>query len=114
MRKCIKKILTVALCGALLLPLMPQYNIHTASAETIAENAIYVAPNATGSGSVSDPMNLVQAIATVAPGQTIYLLEGTYEFSDTITIAESNSGTEGQYKTLSAYPGAEGVLDFSK
>lgn len=114
MRKHIKKILTVALCSILLLPVFPQPNIQTAQAETIAENAIYVAPDATGTGSKSNPMDLQQAITTVAAGQTIYLLEGTYEFSATITIAESNSGKEGQYKTLSAYPGAEVVLDFSK
>ena len=114
MEKQIKKLVTAVLCGILLLPAFPQDGLHTAYAEAIAENAIYVAPNASGSGSQSDPMDLEKAITTVAAGQTIYLLEGTYEFADTITIAESNSGTEGQYKTLSVYPGAEVVLDFSK
>jgi len=113
MKKSLQKILTAALCGALLLPLFPQTNIHTAYAETIAENAIYVAPNATGTGSESSPMGLEEAITTVTAGQTIYLLEGTYEFKDTITIAESNCGEAGNYKTLSAYPGAEVVLDFA-
>ncbi|MBP3595698.1 MAG: hypothetical protein J6J44_14350 [Lachnospiraceae bacterium] len=109
----LQKVLTAMLCSAFLLPVLPSTDIHTASAETVAANAIYVAPNATGTGSESSPMALEEAITTVAAGQTIYLLEGTYQFNDTILIAENNCGTEGQYKTLSAYPGAEVVLDFA-
>ena len=113
MRKGLKQIAAVLLCAMVLLPMVPQMEIYTAYAETIAENALYAAPNASGSGSMTDPMALEKALTAVTAGQTIYLLEGTYEFKDTITITESNSGKEGSYKTLRAYPGAEVVLDFS-
>lgn len=112
MKKRIKKILIAALCGVLLLPVIPQTSLHTVYADTIAENAIYVAPGALGTGSENDPMDLEQAITTVTAGQTIYLLAGTYQYDHTITIAESNSGEEGAYKNLRAYPGAEVILDF--
>ena len=108
----LKKIITAILCSTFLLPVMPN-TIHTASADTIAANALYVAPNATGTGSENSPMGLEEAITTVVAGQTIYMLDGTYELNDTILIAENNCGEEGQYKTLSAYPGAKVVLDFS-
>lgn len=116
MRKCIKKLGTAVLCVALLLPLFLQgimQPLETVYAETIEENAIYVAPEAGGSGSENDPMDLEQAIAAVSAGQTIYLKEGTYHLDDTILIAEDNSGEEGQYKTLRNYPGEQVVLDFS-
>ncbi len=114
MKKQWKRLVTTILCGVLLLPIGAQQRIHTASAEAIAENAIYVAPDASGSGTKNDPTGLLEAITEVKPGQTIYLLEGTYEFSDTVTIPEDNSGLEGQYKMLYAYPGAEVVLDFAE
>ena len=49
----LQKVLTAMLCSAFLLPVLPSTDIHTASAETVAANAIYVAPNATGTGSES-------------------------------------------------------------
>ena len=113
MKNLCKRFATVVLCAVCLLIALYPNNLYTIHAETITENAIYVAPNASGTGSESNPMNLEQAIDTIAAGQTIYLLEGTYQLSETITIAESNSGQAGLYKTLSAYPGAEVVLDFS-
>lgn len=109
-KKHLKKMLIAVLCSTFLLPALPQNSVHTA----YAENAIYVAPNGNGTGSESSPMELTKAIETVEAGQTIYLLEGTYELDKTINIPESNSGEEGRYKTLSAYPGADVVLDFSK
>ena len=57
MKKRIKKILIAALCGVLLLPVIPQTSLHTVYADTIAENAIYVAPGALGTGSENDPMD---------------------------------------------------------
>jgi len=109
----LRKILTAMLCGVCLLPALAQPVVHTVYAESLTENAIYVAPDGTGTGTESSPMELTKAIETVAAGQTIYLLEGTYKLDKTINIPESNSGEEGNYKTLSAYPGANVVLDFS-
>lgn len=112
-KKVLRKLLTAVLCGACLLPVVLQAKADTVYAASVAENAIYVAPDGTGTGSESNPMELTKALTEVVPGQTIYMLEGTYKYSDTILIAEDNSGTEGKYKTLSAYPGAKVVLDFS-
>jgi len=84
-----------------------------ASGNTIAENAIYVAPGATGTGSYDNPMDFESALLAVNAGQTIYMLEGTYKYANTITIAAGNDGTKDNYKTLSAYPGAKVVIDFS-
>ena len=109
----LQNILTAVLCGGLLLPALLHADIHTACANTVAADAIYVAPNGTGTGSFENPTELTKALTEVTPGQTVYMLEGTYKFNDTILIAENNCGTKEQYKTLSAYPGAKVVLDFS-
>jgi hypothetical protein len=77
-------------------------------------DVIYCSPSGGGDGkSISSPTDVLSAISSVKAGGTIYLLEGTYKFSETIMIAESNSGSEGAYKTISAYPGADVVFDFS-
>ena len=99
----------------LLVQLFAPWKAVTGNAETEpAKDALYVAPEAKGIGSKEDPMDLETAIQAVEPGQTIYMLEGTYFFSNTLKIHEGNDGTPGNYKTLSAYPGAKVVLDFSK
>lgn len=80
----------------------------------VTGDVIYCSPNGTGNGSsISTPTDVKTAIGSVKAGGTIYLLDGTYSFSETIIIAESNSGTASAYKTISAYPGAEVVWDFS-
>lgn len=77
-------------------------------------DVIYASPNGGGDGkSMSAPTDVLSAIKAVPAGGTIYLLEGTYKFSEMITIEQSNSGSEGKYKTISAYPGAKVVWDFS-
>ncbi|MGN0579937.1 MAG: hypothetical protein ACI4JE_03620 [Ruminococcus sp.] len=78
------------------------------------ENVIYASPNGNGDGSSIDkPTNALTAINSVKAGGVIYLLDGTYKFSETILIDQNNSGTAGNYKTISAYPGADVVWDFS-
>ncbi len=75
---------------------------------------IYAAPDATGSGkSASDPAGVLDAIKNVPAGGVIYLLEGTYHFTETILIDQNNSGSAGNYKTISAYNGAKVVFDFT-
>lgn len=77
-------------------------------------DVIYASPNGGGDGkSMSAPTDVLSAIKAVPAGGTIYLLEGTYKFSEMITIEQSNSGSEGKFKTISAYPGAKVVWDFS-
>ncbi|MGN0592789.1 MAG: dockerin type I domain-containing protein [Ruminococcus sp.] len=84
------------------------------TSDTPAAGDLFCAPGATGSGSsVSDPMDVEKAIATISAGHTIFLLEGTYEFSSQILIDESNSGSAGAYKTIKAYNGADVTFDFS-
>lgn len=89
--------------------------ISTVSASDIAlaPGAIYTAPGATGEGSYENPMDFETALLKVEKGQTIYMLDGTYSYVKTITIKKDNSGEADNYKTLSAYPGAKVVIDFS-
>ena len=75
---------------------------------------IFASPDGTGSGKTeSDPTNVTDAISKVPAGGIIYLLGGKYAFSDTITIAQDNSGEAGKYKTIAPYKGAGVVFDFS-
>ncbi|GAB2862091.1 CBM35 domain-containing protein [Streptomyces deserti] len=76
---------------------------------------LYVSPNGTDSapGTESSPTTLTSALTRVAPGGTIYLRGGTYRYSQTVTIAQTNSGTSSARKTLAAYPGETPVLNFS-
>ncbi|WP_043641312.1 carbohydrate-binding protein [Nonomuraea candida] len=78
-------------------------------------DTLYVAPNGTDAapGTESNPTTLASAITRVAPGGTIYMRGGRYDFSQTITIAAGNNGTSGARKKLSAYPGETPVLNFS-
>ncbi|MBR0485477.1 MAG: right-handed parallel beta-helix repeat-containing protein, partial [Oscillospiraceae bacterium] len=97
----------------------------TTATETTAEPAgtqapanyaqiIYASPNGSGSGSsASDPTDVLTAIKNVPAGGCIYLLEGTYKYTDTILIDQNNSGSSGKYKTMSAYNGAKVVFDFT-
>ncbi|WP_328708648.1 cellulose-binding domain-containing protein [Microbispora hainanensis] len=82
---------------------------------TPSSGALYVSPNGRdgAAGTQSDPTTLTAAITRVAPGGTIYLRGGRYDFTQTITIAPGNNGTSNARKTLSAYPGETPVLNFS-
>ncbi len=75
---------------------------------------IYASPDGKGTGqSASDPTDVLTAIKNVPAGGCIYLLEGTYKYTDTILIDQANSGAEGKYKTMSAYNNAKVVFDFT-
>ncbi|MEU1512886.1 CBM35 domain-containing protein [Streptomyces sp. NPDC005811] len=80
-----------------------------------ATGAIYVSPSGTDSaaGTSSAPTTLTSAISRVTAGGTIYLRGGTYAYSSTVTIPQTNSGTASARTTLSAYPGETPVLNFS-
>ncbi|WP_240808836.1 cellulose-binding domain-containing protein [Microbispora catharanthi] len=82
---------------------------------TPSSGALYVSPSGRdgASGTQSDPTTLTSAISRVAPGGTIYLRGGRYNFAQTVTIAPGNNGTSSARKTLSAYPGETPVLNFS-
>lgn len=74
---------------------------------------IFVAPNANGTGTQSNPMDFESALTAVQAGNTIYCLAGTYSYDHQITIAYGNNGSEGKYKSIVAYNGADVVFDFS-
>ncbi|MCM1007763.1 MAG: right-handed parallel beta-helix repeat-containing protein [Ruminococcus flavefaciens] len=77
-------------------------------------DVIYASPKGGGDGkSINTPTDVLSAIKSVKAGGTIYLLEGTYSYTSTILIEESNSGSAGNYKTISAYPGAKVKFDFT-
>lgn len=77
-------------------------------------SVIYCSPSGGGDGKTIDtPTDVLTAISSVQAGGTIYLLDGTYSFSSTVVIDQNNNGTASAFKTISAYPGANVVFDFS-
>lgn len=80
-----------------------------------AEGDLFVAANGSASnpGTLDKPTTLANAIARVAPGNTIYMRGGTYNFDSTITIERGNNGTTSARKSLVAYGNERPVLDFS-
>ena len=81
----------------------------------VTGDAIYVSTSgsSSASGTLANPMSLGAAISAVKPGQTIYLLAGTYKFSSQVTIPYGNNGSSSAYKTMMPYNNASVTLDFS-
>lgn len=80
----------------------------------IGSNVIYCSPSGGGDGKTIDtPTDVLTAISSVQAGGMIYLLGGTYSFSSPIVIDKNNNGSANAFKTISAYPGANVVFDFS-
>ncbi|MFF4014900.1 CBM35 domain-containing protein [Streptomyces sp. NPDC001843] len=98
------------------LPNIDYLDVETSGSTTPpTSGALYVAPNGTdgAAGTQSAPTTLTSAISRVAPGGTIYLRGGTYNYSSTVTVPAGTDGTSGARTTLSAYPGETPVLNFS-
>lgn len=75
---------------------------------------IYASPNGGGDGKTENsPTDVLTAIKSVPAGGTIFLLGGTYKYTSTIMIEESNSGKAGAYKTIAAAPNATVKFDFT-
>lgn len=80
---------------------------------------LYVSPSgkSTAAGTQNTPMDLLTAINSISAGYTIWMEEGTYKayelYGAPIVIAESNSGAEGAYKTISSINGGTVTIDFS-
>lgn len=80
---------------------------------------LYVSPSgkSTAAGTQNAPMDLLTAINSISAGYTIWMEEGTYKayelYGASIVIAESNSGAEGAYKTISSINGGTVTIDFS-
>jgi hypothetical protein len=83
---------------------------------TIEGKYIYVAPNGTadGDGSNEKPLDIYSAIEYISAGQTIVLMEGTYELTDSLRISRCISGTADKPITMMAAPDAKTrpVIDF--
>jgi pectate disaccharide-lyase len=80
-----------------------------------AADALYVAPNGTAgaAGTQAQPTTLASALTRIAAGGTIYMRGGTYNFTQTVTIAPGNNGTSSARKNLFAYAGETPILNFS-
>ena len=80
---------------------------------------LYVSPSgkSTAAGTQNALMDLLTAINSISAGYTIWMEEGTYKayelYGAPIVIAESNSGAEGAYKTISSINGGTVTIDFS-
>ena len=78
--------------------------------------ALYVSPlgSASGIGTKANPLDIYTAVKYVAPGQTIYLMEGTYNLSQTVRIERGIDGTKDKRIYLLVDPDAKSrpVFDF--
>src|SRR5262245_53862336 len=70
-----------------------------------AGNSLFAAPNGrdAGAGTQADPTTITAAITRIGAGGTIFLRGGTYNLSQTVTIAQGNNGTSSARKTLSRF-----------
>jgi uncharacterized repeat protein (TIGR02543 family) len=81
-----------------------------------AQTPLYVSPGGSSSNtgtSISAPTTLENAIATIPAGGTIYLRGGTYAYSVSVIITDTNNGTSSANKNVFAYNGEIPVLNFS-
>jgi len=76
---------------------------------------LFAAPNGrdAGAGTQADPTTITAAITRIAAGGTIFLRGGTYNLSQTVTIAQGNNGTSSARKTMSAFQSERPILNFS-
>ncbi len=89
---------------------------HTVTYKTYGNpgQAIYVAPEANGSGTKEDPMSIYNAVKFVQPGQQIIIKEGTYLLDSTVKVARGVDGTAESPIVMMADPQASSrpVFDF--
>lgn len=78
-------------------------------------NTLYVGPDGNDSnpGTFDEPFSTISyAISIINPGDTIYIVSGTYILSSTIQISLSYGGTSGNLCHLFSYPRDTVILDF--
>lgn len=87
----------------------------TVTSPTITADTIFCSPDGsdTADGTQANPMSFRKALESVKAGGAIYMLGGTYSFDSVVTIAETNNGEEGKFKTIKPYGNEKVVLDFS-
>lgn len=77
----------------------------------VVSNAIYASPNGNGDGSsYSSPCSLNDGLWNVKPGQTLYLLGGTYDYKGDWGFTINCKGTANAYITIRNYPGEKAVI----
>ena len=86
--------------------------------QKIEGKTTYVAPhvaygNANAAGTKEDPLNLVRVIEKAAAGDTIILLDGTYNLTQRIRLPEAQNGNFASYITVKAEHANKAILDFS-
>ncbi len=82
---------------------------------TILPNTVFVNTEGSDSnpGTLEEPYSTISyAVSVTNPGDTIYLLSGTFMLNSTIQISSSFSGSPGNLCHLFAFPGDTVVLDF--
>ena len=74
----------------------------------------YASPNGLGDGSsYFSPTTFASGVSMLSnPGDTLYLVEGTYEFTDKFSI--NKQGSASKRIVISGYPGDKVTLDFHK
>jgi len=79
-----------------------------------SEATLYVGPSgvAGAAGTQAAPTTLQDAINRLAPGGTIYCLDGTYNYSSPVKTGRTNSGTSGALNKIWAVSGTP-TFDFS-
>ncbi len=72
----------------------------------------FASPSGTGNGSsYASPTSFAAGVAKLTvPGDTLYLLGGTYEFTDKFSI--NKQGSSSKRIVISGYPGEKAILDF--
>ena len=81
---------------------------------TVHAATYYASPNGTGNGlSYASPTTFAAGVSMLQqPGDTLYVLGGTYEFSDKFSI--NKQGSAAKRIVISGYPGEKAVLDFHR
>ncbi|MBD5522334.1 MAG: hypothetical protein HDR03_14110 [Lachnospiraceae bacterium] len=80
-------------------------------------NALYVSPTGTalGNGTQRNPLDIYTAVKYVQAGQTIYLMDGTYNLTKTVTIDRGINGTaDNRIYMLPADPSTRPVFNFNR
>jgi len=89
---------------------------HVVEYKTSNRDVIYVSPNGktSGNGSKNNPMDIYSAVKVVAPGQTILVMEGTYNLKSTVKVERGINGTADKMIYMIADPDAKTrpVFDF--
>lgn len=81
---------------------------------TLSAATYYASPDGKGDGSsYESPTMFSTGVGLLKnPGDTLYLKEGTYSFSDKFSI--NKQGSASQYIVIAGYPGDRVILDFRK